>query len=117
MPKFSANVPHTLGKEKAKARLEGLLSKVSSVYGDQVSSLEQSWNDATLTFAITTYGFKIEGDLEVREEDVQLDGKLPFAAAMFKGKIEQSLKGELEKALRDRKAEKSAEESSEEETA
>lgn len=109
MPKFSTNVPHTLGKDKAKARLEGLLSKVTQVYGDQVSNLEQEWAADTLTFAITTYGFKIDGQLDVREEDVQLDGNLPFAAAMFKGKIEQSMKGELEKALRDKKAESTEE--------
>ncbi|MCA9270716.1 MAG: polyhydroxyalkanoic acid system family protein [Planctomycetales bacterium] len=99
MPKFSTAVPHPLGKQAARLALEGLLSRVSEKFAQQVSSLEQSWTGDTLTFALTTYGFKISGNVVVEDSEVRLDGDLPFAAAMFKGKIESSIKTEIEKAL------------------
>jgi putative polyhydroxyalkanoate system protein len=99
MPKFNATVPHGLGKETARSALEGLLAKVTQKYGDQVTGLEQNWSEDTLIFAFTSYGFKIAGDLVVEDQQVRLQGDLPFAAAMFKGKIESSIQTEIEKAL------------------
>ena len=99
MPKFSTMVPHGLGKQTARSALEGLLSKVTQKYGDQVSGLEQNWIGDTLNFGFTTYGFKIAGMLEVEDSQVNLQGDLPFAAVMFKGKIESSIQSEIEKAL------------------
>jgi len=99
MPNFSTAVDNPLGKEKARSALEDLLARVTEKYGDQVSQLEQSWEDDTLNFSMTTYGFKITGTLVIGEEQVKLEGELPFAAAMFKGKIEGSIRNELEKCL------------------
>jgi putative polyhydroxyalkanoate system protein len=99
MPKFSTAVPNPLGKDTARSAVEGLLARVTEKYGEQVSSLEQSWAGDTLNFAMTTYGFKITGHLHVEESQVKVDGDLPFAAAMFKGKIEGSIHDELEKCL------------------
>lgn len=99
MPKFNTSVPNPLGKDKARSAVEGLLSRVTEKYGEQVSALEQSWEGDTLNFSMTTYGFKITGNLVVEEEQVKIDGDLPFAAAMFKGKIEGSIRNELEKCL------------------
>ena len=99
MPKFSTSVPNPLGKDTARSSVEGLLSRVTEKYGDQVSALEQSWEGDTLNFSMTTYGFKITGNLVVEEEQFKIDGDLPFAAAMFKGKIEGSIRNELEKCL------------------
>ena len=99
MPKFNTAVPNPLGKDNARSAVEGLLSRVTEKYGDQVSALDQSWEGDTLNFSMTTYGFKITGNLVVEEEQVKIDGDLPFAAAMFKGKIEGSIRNELEKCL------------------
>ena len=99
MPKFNATVPHGLGKQVARSALDGLLDKVTQKYGDQVTGLEQNWVGDTLNFAFTTYGFKISGNLEVDDKQVKLQGDLPFAAAMFKGKIESSIQSEIEKTL------------------
>lgn len=99
MPKFNASVPHGLGKQVARTALDSLLTKVTQKYGDQVTGLEQNWVGDTLNFAFTTYGFKISGNLEVDDTLVKLQGDLPFAAAMFKGKIESSIQTEIEKAL------------------
>ena len=99
MPSFSTEVSHGLGKETAVERLKGFLDRVRERYQNQVSDLEESWEQDVLNFAFKTYGFNIAGNVAVEEDKVCLDGNLPFAAVAFKGKIEQSIQDELSKAL------------------
>jgi hypothetical protein len=41
----------------------------------------------------------VSGDVIVQPAEVQLDGQIPFAAMMFKGKIESALRDQLTKEL------------------
>jgi putative polyhydroxyalkanoate system protein len=99
MPKMSVSVPHALGQEVAAERLKGFLGKIKEKYQSQVSNLEESWAGNTLNFGFTTFGFPIKGAVAVDQSDVKLDGEIPFAAMMFKGKIEQEIKDQLNKLL------------------
>lgn len=99
MPAFHTEVPHSLGKEQATEKLKKFLEQVSERYKDQVSAIGGEWEENKLKFSLTTFGFTISGDLTVEEEVAVLDGQLPFAAMAFKGKVEQGIKAELEKAL------------------
>jgi hypothetical protein len=99
MPAFNVEVPHQLGQQSARQRLEHFIQKATETYKDQISELEGNWNDDTLDFRITTYGFKISGKLEVMENLVRLSGQLPFAAIAFRGKIEKAFASELNRAL------------------
>jgi Putative polyhydroxyalkanoic acid system protein (PHA_gran_rgn) len=64
-----------------------------------MSNLEEQWDGNRLEYAFSTFGFNIKGDLNVEPGEVRVNGSLPFAAMMFKGKIEQSVREELEKVL------------------
>jgi hypothetical protein len=99
MPRFAVEAPHQLGQEEAIARVKGLLERVKDRYQSQVSGLEESWADNVLSFRFTTYGFKIKGMLTAQPTIVKIDGELPFAAVMFKGRIEQTIRDELVKRL------------------
>lgn len=99
MPSLKLAFPHQLGQPEAVARLKNLLSKVKDKYQDQVSNLSESWNENTLTFSFTTYGFKVNGDVIVEPTEVRLDGQIPFAAMIFKGKIESALREQLAREL------------------
>jgi hypothetical protein len=99
MPAFQVDVPHQLGKQQAIERLRPFVDRIAEQYKEQVSKSEGNWNDNVLTFALTTYGFTISGVLTVADDAVRLQGQLPFAALPFKGKIEHSIAGELQKEL------------------
>jgi hypothetical protein len=99
MPSLKLEFPHNLGQQEAIDRLKTLLTKVKNKYQDQVSDLQESWTDNTLNFGFSTYGFKISGDVVVEPNGVKLDGQIPFAAMMFKGKIESALRDQLAKEL------------------
>lgn len=99
MAGFNIDVPHQLGQEEGTNRLKGFFGKVREKYQGQVTDLEESWDDNTLTFSFKTYGFAIKGKGTVLAESIKLEGDLPFAAIAFKGKIEQSIHDELVKAM------------------
>jgi hypothetical protein len=104
MPKFSVTVPHDLTEEQAKERLSHFSEKIQEHYKDQIKNFTQSWQGNLLNFAFRTFGFDISGKLNVATPEVKLDGDLPFAAMMFKGKIEQAIRDELTKLLGVRRA-------------
>jgi hypothetical protein len=99
MPGFNTEVPHSLGRDAAVEKLKGFAERVREKYKDQISSMTGDWNDNVFKFALTTYGFTINGVLTVEEALARLEATLPFAALAFKGKIEQSFASEIKKAL------------------
>jgi hypothetical protein len=99
MPSLTITAPHSLGTEEATNRLKRFFEKLKERHQDKMSNLEEQWNDNRLEYAFSTFGFNIKGDVQVEPNEVKVNGALPFAAMMFKGKIEQSVKEELEKLL------------------
>jgi hypothetical protein len=99
MPSLKLTFPHQLGQPEAIARLKNLLTRVKEKYQAQVSDLQEAWNGNTLNFSFSTYGFKVAGDVIVQPTEVQLDGQIPMAAMMFKGKIENAIRDQLAKEL------------------
>jgi putative polyhydroxyalkanoate system protein len=99
MPKFSITVPHALSQEEATSRLQGILEKIKERHASQVSDLKEEWIGNTLNFAFKTFGFNVKGAMNVEPSEVKVDGDLPFAAMMFKGRIEQEVKDTLARWL------------------
>jgi len=99
MPSLTISVPHTLTAEEATARLKSLFEKLKERHADKMSNLEESWDGNQLAYAFSTFGFNVSGNMNVEPNEVKVSGSLPFAAMMFKGKIEQSVREELEKVL------------------
>jgi len=102
MPKFHVEVPHQLGQETAVERMKSFLERVRKRYEDQVKNLQIDWRENALDCSFRTYGFNIKGGVDVQPDKVDVSGDIPFAAAMFKGRIESSIRDELEKVLSDR---------------
>lgn len=99
MPSINADVSHSLGKDEAIERLKSFGENIREKYKDQVSDLEDSWAGDTLNFSFKSFGFKVSGTIEVGEDSVTLNGKLPIAAMVFKGKIQQEFVEQLNKIL------------------
>jgi len=99
MPAFSTEVPHALGRDEAIEKLKGFLAQVKEQYATQLGDVDGGWNANVLSFSFTTYGIKIDGSLTAEEDKIKLDGNLPYSAMIFKGKISDSIRVALEKAL------------------
>ncbi len=99
MPKMIIAVPHSLDPEEVTKRLRGFMERVRSRYEDQVSDLQEEWGENSGAFSFKTYGFSVKGTMSVQPTQVQIEGDLPFAAMMFKGKVEQTLRENLERLV------------------
>lgn len=99
MPAFSADVPHSLGRDMARERLETFLQKIGEKYKGQINDLDGAWDGDLLNFAFSTFGIKIKGQMQVEDDKVTMNGELPFSAVMFKGKIVGGIQEALEKVL------------------
>ena len=93
------NIPHQLSQEEALLRIQSLLQKVKSKFANAIRDLHEEWNGNTGSFRFTVKGFEVSGILTVKQSSVELDGKIPFAANFFKGKIKSLIRTEAEKIL------------------
>jgi putative polyhydroxyalkanoate system protein len=100
MPKFGVRIPHTLAKDEARSRLDRFIEMLTAKSGNQVSDLQQSWEGDTLKFHFKTYGITIDGGITVGDNELSLSGDIPFAAMMFKGKIESEIREQLERIIK-----------------
>ena len=99
MAKISLSVSHDLGREEALQRLQNESDMLKRTFGESVSDLKERWNEAALDFSLVAYGMKVSGDVVVEPAEVGVDIRLPLAAAMFKGTIEQRIRQRLEELL------------------
>ena len=95
MPRLNMHIPHQLGKEETLRRLKEKLDIAKDAYQSRVSDLHQQWKGDELLFGFKVAGMKVTGTLSVENSAVKLAAALPFAAMMFKGKIERRLREEL----------------------
>ena len=99
MPSLSLTHAHSLGKDEALTRLKNFLARVKERHQDKLGNLEETWTDNQLQCSFSAMGFKVKGDVVVEDDQVRVNGQLPMAAMMFKGKIEQTMREELGRLL------------------
>jgi hypothetical protein len=99
MPKFNMTVPHRLTRDEAVKRVKSLLNGVKTRYADQIADLREEWDGDVGKFRFSAMGFPVSGTLTVKPSQVEISGDLPFAAMLFKGKIESTIKDHAEKLL------------------
>lgn len=100
MPGFKVEVPHSLGQAEAVERVKGLLEQMRGHFEGQIKDMQQTWTeDDVMQFSFKTAGLKIKGEMDIQPEAVVVNGDLPFAAMLFKGRIESSIRDELQTCL------------------
>ena len=99
MASLNMNVPHRLSRDEATSRIKKMLTDVKEKNADSISDLKESWNNNVGTFSFKAKGFAISGTLTVKEKEIVLDGTIPFAASLFKGKIKEVITEEATKLL------------------
>jgi hypothetical protein len=100
VPKLSFTVPEGLSAADALERLKSFLPSIRDRYKDQIKDMQESWEGNKLNFSFKTMGFTFKGTIEAQDQKVLVDIDLPFAAMMVKGRIEQEIRGGLERLLR-----------------
>lgn len=92
---------HDLPKEKALTCAEKIFKNLSEKFKDEFSNLEQKINGNIISFSFRARGMNISGNITVHEKEVVIESRLPFAARMFQGLIENKIKENGDKLLKE----------------
>src|SRR5665647_1363482 len=100
MPKIELNIPHNLTQSEALTRIQNFLPELMAQYPDKIKDLEKSWNDFSGVFRFKISGFKVSLSIDIEESAVVIKGDIPFAALLFKGQIEETIRAKAMELLR-----------------
>ena len=99
MAKLDIEIPHSLPRNEALTRIQGLLQQLQHEQKDTIKNVSEQWNDNEGDFSFSAKGFDLSGKIKVEEDKVKIDGQLPFALSFFKGMISQVIKEKAGKLL------------------
>lgn len=99
MASFNVSVPHVIGREAALVRVQKFLDDMRQNYAAHISDVRGEWRENRLEFGFSATGLPVRGTLVVDDAAVHVTGPLPLAALFFRGRIEQTIRQELEKLL------------------
>lgn len=89
-------VPHRLGRDEMRQKLDQGLAHARDQYGDTVGKIDANWTaDDLMTVAVTVMGMTIDGSIQVLPEELLVEVKLPGMASMFAGQIRDGIQQRL----------------------
>jgi hypothetical protein len=91
MPKINLSLPHNLGVEEAKRRVNHLIADTRVKFSHMISDVEESWNGDVETFRFRAMGFAVNGTIEAQPNAVAIQMHLPLAALPLKSRVESEL--------------------------
>ena len=96
---IALDIPHTLGKAAAHARLDRGIGKIGQMIpgGGQVT---HSWSGETMTFMVAALGQTMNCTATVFDDKVHAVVDLPPMLGLFAGKIRDALSAGLPKLLK-----------------
>ena len=86
-------IPHELGKDEARKRIEEGVGRLTHQFGEGVK-LAKAWEGDRLSFSAKVVGQAVAGRLDVLEDAVRMEVDLPPFFAMMADKIKGRLKKE-----------------------
>jgi hypothetical protein len=99
MANLEMHIPHHLSQEEALSRIQKVLLNVQTRFADKIQDLHQEWNDNVGIFSFNIMNMPVSGRLTVNGGVVELVGKIPLTASLFKGKIKSVIMEEAKKVL------------------
>jgi hypothetical protein len=84
------DIPHKLGREAARARLDKGIGKLADMFpGGAI--VDHRWDGDTMDFTLTAMGQRVASRLDVRDDHVHASIDLPPFLALFADKIRAKL--------------------------
>jgi hypothetical protein len=77
------SIPHHLGKEEARRRLESGFCRLQQQFGAQIASIDQRWEGDRMDFKVGAIGQTVAGNLEVMADAVRIELVLPWILAVM----------------------------------
>jgi hypothetical protein len=99
MPGLTVSVSRQLSQDQALRRIKTVVAQAKVQHSGKISDLHESWNGYLGAFEASGMGQKGSGTVAVNPSDVTIQIMLPFAASLFKSKIESGIRDTLTRIL------------------
>jgi hypothetical protein len=99
IPGLVVSVSHQLSQDEALRRIRAAVAQAKVQSSGKINHLRESWNGYVGAFEVSGMGQTATGNVAVNPSDVTIQIKLPFAASLFKSKIESGIRDTLTRIL------------------
>jgi hypothetical protein len=87
-------IPHRLGKQEAVRRMQSGLGRARTSYGHLIQVQEETWVNDSLTLRVSALGQHASGLIDVADDHVRLEVRLPWLLATLGEKIKSVISRE-----------------------
>jgi hypothetical protein len=87
------SVPHRLGRQEAKRRLDRGIGRLQPELGILLSGLNYHWQGDTLNFIASVMWQRITGRIEVLDDAVRVEIELPWVMQLLRDTIAKRVRG------------------------
>ena len=84
-------VKHSLATDEVKKRLQNLAVELKKQYGSQLKDYTEEWIGNKLKVNFKAMGFKLGGILEIFDDRVEMNGKVPLMLKSFEGQVRDTI--------------------------
>jgi putative polyhydroxyalkanoate system protein len=91
MSNLTINIPHELGRDEARRRIQQQVEDLRRQHAGLLSRLEDRWSGDRLDFTVSVLGQTLTGQAFVEDKAVRLEIALPWMLAMLAGPVKQRI--------------------------
>jgi putative polyhydroxyalkanoate system protein len=91
MPNLTISIPHDLGREEARRRVQQQVDELRRQGGSLLSNFEDCWTGDRLDFTAGALGQTLTGQAFVEVRAVRLEIALPWILSMLAGTVKQRI--------------------------
>jgi hypothetical protein len=89
-------VPHSLGRDEVKRRLDAAVGRARDEFGEKIGDLDASWDgDERLRLLLSVMGMQIDSEVEIQVSELLVRLQIPGMAGLFAGRIKQGIEERL----------------------
>lgn len=93
---IEVRVPHSLGRDEVRRRLDHALVRARNEYSAVVGDIEASWEaEDRLRVFLTVSGMKFDGTVDILVEELVVALQVPGMAALFSRRIAEGIQERL----------------------
>jgi hypothetical protein len=93
---LEVRVPHALGRDEVRRRLDAAVVRARDEYADKVGGIDASWEgEDRLKLMLTIMGMDIGSDVEILVQELVVRVDVPGMAGLFAGRIKDGIQERL----------------------
>ena len=99
---ISVDLPHSLGAEEAKNRMQRGIGKLKDHIPGGQAQVESRWEGDRMHLKVQAMGQEVSGHMDVQDRKVHVELMLPAFLGLFAGKIEALMRSKGSEMLQDK---------------